>query len=301
MRTSLKWLLYLIYIAVITTLFLYLQFPSQAVHDYLTHRLNRIHADLNVTIGPVKPAFPPALLLADVKVEYQKEQVFEALDVEISPQLKTLWKDAKTYLYDGRAYGGALRGQFILEPIPNQPQSNDEPPVLRFVEGETQLSGLQISALDILRQAPAEYKMEGLLEGKIVFKNGPDATNQGVRARLKATDAAINIAHPLLKLGEIKADRIEIGLTMDNRILTLSQFNLNGKQLDGKLSGQISLQQPLPKSVLNLNGSVKPHRIFLADLKNKLPVNILPPKLFDEKGFAFQLDGAIDKPNFSLR
>ncbi len=301
MRTSLKWLLYLIYIAVITSLFLYLQFPSQAVHDYLTHHLNHIHADVNVTIGSVKPTFPPALLLSDVKVEYQKEQVFEALDVEISPQLKTLWKDAKTYLYDGRAYGGALRGQFILEPDPNQPQSNDEPPVLRFVEGETQLSGLQISAMDILRQAPAEYKMGGLLEGKIVFRNGPEPSNQSVRARLKATDAAINIAHPLLKLGEIKADRIEIGFTMENRIITLSQFNLNGKQLDGKLSGQINLQQPLPKSVLNLNGSVKPHRIFLADLKNKLPVNILPPKLFDEKGFAFQVGGAVNKPGFSLR
>ena len=301
MHTSLKWLLYFVYTTVVATFFLYFLFPSQAVHRYLTHNLNKAHADLNVKIGPIKPTFPPALVLNNVTLHYKEEPVFEALVLEIRPKFKTLWKEAKTYSFNCDAYGGTVQGQFTLEGDFSESKSDDNQRPMRLIAGEAQLADMQISAFDILRSIPADYKLKGAIQGKIVFKNDLKLQNHSVKVRLKATGATVKILNPILKLGEITSDRIDIIFSQDNQLITLTQFNLNGKQLNGKLSGQINLQKPLEKSVINLNGSVQPHRIFLADIKSKLPVNLFPPKIFDQNGFSFRIGGTFVKPKFSLR
>ncbi len=301
MRNSIKWLLYLTYITVVTILFLYFLFPSQAVHDYLTHHLNKAHTDMNVKLGAIKPTFPPALMLTNVKLLYKEEPVFEASALEVSPKLKTLWKDTRTYSFNCDAYGGTLHGQFTLEGDFNGEKPGDNQQNMRLIAGETQLADMQISAFDILRYAPADYKLKGAIQGKIVFKNDHKKQNYSVKVRLKATDAAVTILNPIFKLGEITSDQIDINFSQNNRLITLAQFSLKGKQLNGKLSGQIKLQKPLEKSVINLNGSVQPHRIFLADIKSKLPVNLFSPKIFDENGFSFRIGGTFVKPKYSLR
>ena len=301
MRTSLKWLLYFVYAAVVTTFFLYSLFPDQAVHRYLTHHLNRADTDLNVKIGPIKPTFPPALVLNNVKLHYKNEPVFETLALEVRPKLKTLWKEVKTYSFNCDAYGGTAQGQFTLEGDFSEEKSDGNLPPMRLIAGEARLAEMQMDRLDVLRSMPADYKLKGALQGKIVFKNDPKVQNQTVKVRLKATGATVKILNPILKLGEITSDRIDINFSQNNQLITLTQFNLNGKQLNGKLSGQINLQKPLEKSVINLNGSVQPHRIFLADIKSKLPVNLLPPKIFNQNGFSFRIGGTFVKPKFSLR
>jgi type II secretion system protein N len=300
MKTSLKWLLYIVYASVAATFFFYFLFPSQAVHRYLTYNLNRAYADLNVKIGLIKPTFPPALLLNNVKLHYKDEPVFETLTLEVQPTLQTLWKDVKTYSFNCDAYGGTAQGQFTLE----GDRGDDNPPVMHLIAGQAQLAEMQIDRFDVLRFMPADYKLKGAIQGKIVFKNDLKLQNHNVKVRLKATGVAVKILNPLLlnlgKLGEITSDRIDINFSQNNQLITLTQLSLKGKQLNAKLSGQISLQKPLERSVINLNGSVQPHRIFLADMKNKLD-NLLPPKIFNKNGFSFRIGGTFVKPKFSLR
>jgi len=301
MHTSLKWLLYFVYTTVVATFFLYFLFPSQVVHRYLTHNLNKAHADLNVKIGPIKPTFPPALVLNNVTLHYKEEPVFEAFTLKIRPKLKTLWKEARIYSFNCDAYGGTVQGQFTLEGDFSEANSDDNQRPMRLIAGEAQLADMQISAFDILRSIPADYKLKGAIQGKIVFKNDLKLQNHSVKVRLKATGATVKILNPILKLGEITSDRIDINFSQNNQLITLTQFNVSGQQLNGKLSGQINLQKPLEKSVINLNGSVQPHRIFLADIKSKLPVNLFPPKIFNQNGFSFRIGGTFVKPKFSLR
>jgi len=301
MNTSLKWLLYFIYITAATTVFLYALFPSQAVHRYLTHHLNKTQAGLKVGFGTVRPVFPPALVLNNVILHYQKVPVFETPALKIRPMLKTLWKKARTYSFSCDAYGGRLRGQFTLEGDFSEENADDTQGAMRLIAGEAQLAALQISAFEILRSIPADYKIKGALGGRIVFKNDSKGQNHTFKARIKATGVSVNIDNPIVKLGEITSDRIDINLSENNQLITLAQLSLKGKQLNGQLAGQIKLQKPFERSVINLNGSVKPHRIFLADLKSKLPVNLFPPKLFDENGFSFRIGGTFVKPKYSLR
>ena len=304
MKTSFKWLLYCVYASIVATFFLYFLFPSQAVHRYLTYNLNRAYADFNIKIGQIKPTFPPALILNNVKLNYKDKPVFETPALEVQPTLKTLWKKVKTYSFNCDAYGGTVKGQFTLEGDRGMIAPDDNPPVMHLIAGEAQLSEMQIDRFDVLRFIPAEYKVKGAIQGKIVFKNDVKLQNHTLKVRLKATGAAVKISNPLVlklgKLDEITSDRIDINFSQNNRLITLTQLSLKGSQLNAKISGQISLQKTLEKSVVNLNGSVQPHRIFLADMKNKL-ANLLPPKIFNKNGFAFRIGGTFVKPKFSLR
>ena len=58
MKNAGKWLLCSIYIIVITALFIYYLFPSDAVKKYIAFNLNRANPELNITIDNIKPVFP---------------------------------------------------------------------------------------------------------------------------------------------------------------------------------------------------------------------------------------------------
>ncbi len=83
------------YIIVVTALFIYYLFPSDAVKRYIAFNLNHANPELSITIGNIKPVFPPGLRLYNVSLYHLNQLLLEAKQIKITPGLLSLF-GAKT-------------------------------------------------------------------------------------------------------------------------------------------------------------------------------------------------------------
>jgi len=104
------------------------------------------------------------------------------------------------------------------------------------------------------------------------------------------------LAISFINLGQANFSEINIDATLNQQDLSVNQFTLKGMQIDGQLSGTITLKDPIYKSVLNLRGMIQLHPKFL----QTLPSNLIPGKLYGKNGLPFSISGTFDKPDFSI-
>ncbi len=110
----------------------------------------------------------------------------------------------------------------------------------------------------------------------------------------------VDISMPVFNNRDVFFRKIEADMAMRNQELQLKQCNLTGEQVDGRISGYVTLKDPLNKSILNLTGTIEPHQLLLERLRKGLPANFLPKKISAESGFPFIIGGTFDRPVFSL-
>ena len=207
MKNAGKWLLCSIYIIVITALFIYYLFPSDAVKKYIAFNLNRANPELNITIDNIKPVFPPGLRLYNVSLYRLSNLLIEAEQIKITHGLLSLFRPKTTFFFNAEAYEGILKS-FSFESI--------------------------------------------------------------------AADIAMN-----------------------NQKIQINECIIKGKHADGRISGSVSLKNPLGKSVLNLAGTIKPHHLLIENLQNIFPVKSLLKT--GKGGLSIRLYGTIAQPDFSLK
>jgi type II secretion system protein N len=138
-----------------------------------------------------------------------------------------------------------------------------------------------------------------MLDGNFIYSND-NRSGENLSAKFIISDCEIKLLTPVFMLESATFSKIEADLTMKNRKLQVKQCIIKGNQMDGFISGTITLKKPLVKSVLNLAGTIKPHQPFLEKLGKDLPANLLPKKIFDKNGFSIRLYGRLDKPGFSF-
>ena len=61
MKKIRKWVLYPGYIIAVTAFFLYVLFPADAAMEYFSGYLGKHYPDYAVTVGTIKPVFPPGV------------------------------------------------------------------------------------------------------------------------------------------------------------------------------------------------------------------------------------------------
>jgi type II secretion system protein N len=115
------------------------------------------------------------------------------------------------------------------------------------------------------------------------------------------SECRVELQVPLINLIELAFINIEADIGFKNRQFQINQCLFKGQQMDGKLSGTITLKNPPGESLLNLTGMIKPHHFFLADLRKSLPANFIPKKRPGSSGFPVRIMGTIEKPGFSLK
>jgi hypothetical protein len=78
--------------------------------------------------------------------------------------------------------------------------------------------------------------------------------------------------------------------------LSLKKCILKGKQLNGEISGVISIKEPVMQSELNLSVTVQPQNDFLKNM----PSGLIFGNLSGKNGFSFKVIGTIEKPDVSM-
>ena len=283
MKNAGKWLLCSIYIIVITALFIYYLFPSDAVKKYIAFNLNRANPELNITIDNIKPVLPPGLRLYNVSLYRLSNLLMEAEQIKITHGLLSLFRSKTTFFFNAEAYEGILKGRADI--MANKLMINAD------------LSDVRTKDMSVVQNL-SNRKISGMLSGKVTY-NGNREFAGTVNAKLTLSNCEVELLTPVFNLESFSFESIAADIAMNNQKIQINECIIKGKQADGRISGSVSLKNPLGKSVLNLAGTIKPHHLLIENLQNIFPVKSLLKT--GKGGFPIRLYGTIAQPGFSLK
>jgi type II secretion system protein N len=275
------------YIIIITVFFLYYLFPSESLRDYCAYRLKQISPDTRMNIKDIKLAFPPGLRLSHVDL-YHLEQAIGSIDqIKIKPNLLSFIGQDTSWSYSGKAYTGKFSG--TAEIGSNSPTHQ--------VLIDATFSGIQLKEIAALRRF-TDYQISGMLGGKLAYRT--DSRNQTLRGNIRLSNCKVDLGIPLLNLGALAFKDVTADLLMNNQTLTIQRGRAQGNQMDVRFSGTITHNLSTGRRGLDLSGTLNPHHVLLAKLKNSFAVNLFKGGKSDDLGFAFRIEGTLDAPEFSF-
>lgn len=289
MQNTRKWLPYFIVILCAAAFFVYYLFPSDTVKKYITNHLNRAYPEIDIKIGYIKPVFPPGLRLYNVNFYHMNNASLEAEQIKIVPGMLSLFGSKTIFFFKGRTYQGILKGRG--EFTKNGPA--------RLVTMDGKLSGIRIKEISAIKQMTG-HNMSGRLDGNFIYRS--DKGSEGtLEASLVVSDGELDLSAPFLTLERIPFRKITAELTMKNRKIELNRCIIKGDQMDGSISGSVTLKQPPGKSYLKLLGTINAHPLFLEKLGKDIPTDLLPKKIFGKNGVHLRIYGTLDKPRLFLK
>ena len=280
--------LYVLYIVSVTTFFIYWLFPDEAVRSYLSIRLKTANPDFNLTVVQAKPTFPPGLKLEKIHISHKNMPIVDMAEFIIGPALRSLYSPGNTFLFQANLYGGTIRGRLDLIP-----EASNHTVVMNST-----LTGIQIGSSAGLERL-IKRKISGTLGGTVQFESRKGEAGV-VSAGLNLSDCKVEILASVFGMDHLSFKDISADITAEGNNVRVKTCTIRGNQIDGKFNGTVELKEPISKSIFNLSGSFRPHHQFLADLRKRLPVNLLAKKRTDNNEFPIQFAGTIDSPVFSL-
>jgi type II secretion system protein N len=286
MSNTRKRLLYFLFIIGVTACFIYYLFPSDKIKSYITVQFNKTYPGITIALDHVTPAFPPGLRLYNVNFYHTHDPLFGMEQIKISPALLSLFRSKINFCYKGSAYAGMLegRGEFTK----NTPEI--------MIDGK--LSGIRIKEISGIKNFIGR-NISGVLDGNFTYWNGKESGND-LKAELIISDGQFELLTPLLQLESLAFKKITAELALKNMNLNIKKCILTGDQMDGSVSGSVTLKNTPGQSYLKLSGTIKPHPVFIEKLGNDLPPNLLPKKIFGKNGVKIRIYGTLDNPRFFL-
>jgi type II secretion system protein N len=280
---------YLCYALALFALFAYLKFPSQQVRAFVLttlshHGLERIH------IGAVEPLLPAGLTFSEVSVARDVNgQPVELMRLpELQVQLQTLRPFANMVRigFEGGFYGGTLLGALEWE-------SNGKGPNL----------GIRVDLQDIRPAAhPLAAKLEkaigdGKLAGSMTLQLSGGGWQDG-NGRLTIQGDSGNIgglAIAGVQFPSLSYEQLTGELILQQRSVVVREFQIHGRDWQVDVQGKVSLNEPLPQSLIDLT-----LRVHASDaLEQQLGfVGKLLKQRRDRRGFAaLKISGTLEHPN----
>jgi len=283
------WMLYPGYIICVTVFFLYMLFPQEAALEYLSGYLGEHYPDYAVTADTIKPDFPPGLKLDGVAISHIGATWVDLEQLHIRPKYLSAFSPVKTVRFQGKAYGGGLRGTIDLEKSTHAYE----------MTASAELKGIRLEENEHL-QTLSGRTIAGRLDSTLVYGNNRGA-DKHLDVNLHVKDGAVGLTNPVFSINNLAFKTIDAELVVDRRTLKLKRCTVDGNQVKGDLSGVVLFRQPFERSRLEFKGNVAPQHLLMASLKKTLPKSMLPSKKTGDKGFPVKLYGTIEKPKISLR
>ena len=288
MKKSKKWLLYFIYILAATGFFLYYLFPSDTVSSYLMFLTRDAIPNCNLTVGSIKPAFPPGLKLEYVLLGKDNNELLQIEHARVSPGIFSLLKGNPAIFVEADTYSGTIDGRI----------DSGSDKTGRFITADVSMKDIALEKIDWLKTV-TKRKISGTLEGKVLYNQ--ESLNEPFRAGFMITDLTIELLVPIFNMANVAFKTVETDIVLNYQQLLVNRCVLRGQKVDGTLSGSVSLKDPFEKSTFNLSGTIKIHPEFMAYLQKNLPRGLLPKKKSGNNSYPVRFFGTLDKPGFSLK
>lgn len=267
--------------------FLYLRFPSEMIRELISTQVSQSAPGVEMEIQTLSPNLPSGVTMTNVDLTYQNQLLFTAEEANIKARPSTLIRDQKTISYTLLINGGRIKGhaQFRTKDV----QGID----IRAIFNSIQLKN--IPAI----KAFSGYDVTGILDGSMNI-SGSDR-NDASQTAFSVSECTIELIQPLFGLEKLNFQLIEVELDMRGPRVIIKKFDLNGEEVDGRISGSLMVRKPYGQTRLNLSGVLKPQPDFSAKLAKMIPVALLSGTNIQRKGIPFKITGTIDRPGYSLR
>lgn len=280
---------YLCYALALFVLFTYLNFPSQQVRAFVLATLSHYGLE-QIHIGSVEPLLPVGLAFREVRmirdVNGQPVEIMRLPELQV--RLRTLHPFANQVrvAFEGGFYGGTLAGALEWE-------SNGKAPNI----------GIRVDLQDFRASAhPLAAKLEkamgdGRVAGSMTLQlagggwqdgNG-DLTLRGDSGNIGGLDVG-GIQLPSLSYEQFTGE-----LTLQQRSVVVREFQIHGRDWQVDVHGNVSLNEPLPQSRLDLTIRVRTSDTLEQQLGI---VGMLLKQRRDRRGFAaLKISGTLEHPN----
>ena len=286
MNNTRKWLPYFLFILAVTAFFIYFLFPSDKIKNLITVHFNKTCPGINIAVDYVKPAFPPGLRLYNVNFYHTHDPLFRMEQIKITPGLLSLFRSKIIFCFKGSAYTGILEGKGEF--------TENGPEVM--IDGK--LSGIRIKKISAIKDFIGR-NISGVLDGNFTYRNQKES-GDNLKAEFIISNGQLELLTPLFQLESLPFKKITAELAIKNMNLQIKKCIIHGDQMDGSISGFVTLKNPPGQSYLKLSGTIKPHPLFLEELGNDLSANLLPKKIFGKNGIHIRIYGTLDNPRFFL-
>ena len=269
LKNKVLWLT--IYAIGVTSVFLYLLFPSSLVLRQLESAAGS--AGYVLKAGSLHPSLPLGIKLKDVtfcSTPTPGDVLFQGELLDLQFNLLSIFQKYRSINFNGKAYHGNFDGHLGLKSV---------------AQTYTPFEGkINFQNIDLARYSPTGFPLFRGLTGKArgsTFYEMNDATSQNSVGKLSLflSRGAYPLPEPFLGMSRLEFDRGEIQAQLKNGSVTLEKFEINGKQINCSLKGNIYLADRVDESRLNIKG------IMEIAGKSKIKVNVT-------------VDGTLAHPSF---
>jgi len=273
-------LLVAVYIVAAALVFLYINFPSEALRTHVAYRLSASLPGLSFAVADVRPSLPAGVSLRGVRVSYAEKPLAVLDRLRVQPELMSMLQPKTIYEFDGSAGSGDVSGRAEIDSSALQPRTSLN----------ARISGVLLQQVPGLQELYGS-RLSGRLDGTLTVS--PAGALAG---KLTVTDAQLELASPLFDQKSFTFRTADADIAFQNRTLLLRNGRLKGNELDAEISGTIVLGQTPGAGTLSLSGRLTPHPAFMAKAEGSLPANLLRRRT----AIPFRVTGPLDAPGFSL-
>ena len=284
---------YVLYGIFLTAALLYCRFPSDAFRDYLQATAGRAGPRYLLSIGEVRPSLPFGLKFLQTELapkENPDMSLFTADSLVIRPQIWSFLQGNPGYCFDCLAYDGALKGCARFE------KRGVKAPFTTSIE-------LKDISIDNYAFLPALIGrgVKGTLGGTVTYRGQSNLFAEGTgEANIKISDGKVEFLLPVLSLESIDFKELLLRLVLEKQKIDLSHVELKGRDINGTLSGSISLKKEFLESDLDIKGMVEPLAAFVGGLKGALNIIPFSEHVLKKGRLYFSIQGTLTEPEFKF-
>jgi type II secretion system protein N len=284
---------YILYGLVLTAVLLYLRFPSDAVEDYFQAKGGRANLPLTLSVDRIGPVIPFGLKFLKTRVSLRDSPnslILKADRLSLRPSLLSLLGGKPDYSFRLAAYRGDTSGNIRLG-------QNGE---TASVDAQIELKNVDFGEYTYLQKLIGRT-VTGTLSGTIKY-NGqyrPMLDGSG-EAKLSLSEGMVELAEPFLTLKSIDFDELEIDMVLNKQKINVGRLEFKGRQLQGKLSGTITLRKALAESVLSLSGTIEPFAALFESAEGMQETVAFLRGRLDQGTFTFMIEGTLGQPKIKF-
>ena len=275
-----QWLGYILFGIGAVVVFLYLLFPAKSVKAYFAYKVAQIDPQLRLTAKDPILRLPPGIKLRNAEILFDKTPLIRWESLSFFPRINAIFSPQKIVRYRGRAYQGEATGDVFLV-------SKDD----WRIKGAG--DGFQAELMPLATIIP-----QGSLTGTIAGRYDLTLDHQGTLG-LAVSNGSLTLNEPLLQVEAVNFDQVTLDAVIEQDQIRINAVQMTGPDINCDLAGQVILRRPLDDSIIDITGTIKPHPLFLADLRKKLPPGFLSDQIA-QKGVAIKINGTIKTPEVSF-
>jgi type II secretion system protein N len=239
---------YLVYIAVLLILFLYMMFPDSILNSILKEQIEGRFPELNIGFEETGFLLPPGIKIRGLRIALKHnpdEILYFSEKTSIRFSLTGLLFGGNKINFTSRVNGGEISG------------------VLK--ERDKGVCNITVDIDDIILDGkpfihPDTGKfIEGLFKGRISFAGNPSDFIKGKGdISLEAKKGRIKPAMPLFDIRDIGFEKICLKGALDNMRFNVKDLSITGGPINGKARGDLQLAQDILTSGLRLSAEITP-------------------------------------------